>query len=247
MNEIFGIRPVIEAIESGKNIEKVFFRKGLKGKLFSELFYMVKERNISFQFVSEQWFGKYGNKNTQGVVAIVSLIEYTGLEDLAYFALEKQENPILIFLDGITDVRNFGAIARTAECAGVSGLIIKSKKSAPVNADAIKTSAGALLRIPVSKVNSPVKAVEYLKNSGFTIIAATEKAQQNHFEISYDFPAVIIMGAEDKGISQELLKISDYQVKIPVLGEIKSLNVAVATGIIVYEAVRQRLTGQRYK
>ncbi len=240
MQKIFGFHPIIEAIEAGKSIEKVFFKQNLHGKLFSELFSLVKKKAIPYQFVPEQWFNKYRNKNTQGVVALISAIEYVDFEQLIIQSFEQDKYPFFVVLDGITDVRNLGAIARSCVSASVDGLIVKSKNAARINADAIKTSAGALLKLPITRVKSLVKAIEYMKNSGITIVAATEKGASLYFSVDYKRPIAIIMGAEDKGISQSVLNLADYKAKIPILGDIDSLNVSVAAGIFIYEVLRQR-------
>ncbi|MBN2893968.1 MAG: 23S rRNA (guanosine(2251)-2'-O)-methyltransferase RlmB [Bacteroidales bacterium] len=241
-NYIYGIRTVIEAIDSGQIIEKILFRKDLNGQLFNELFAIVKNNNIPFQFVPAEKINRLSQKNHQGVIAFISLIEYTDIEQLTQMVIEEGKVPLFLFLDGITDVRNFGSIARTAECAGVHAIVIKEKGSAQINEDAIKTSAGALFKIPVARVFSFTKLIRFLKDSGFRIVSATEKGSVNYFEVDYTLPTAIIMGAEDVGVSVDLLKMSDFTVKIPILGEIESLNVANATSVIVYEAVKQRLT-----
>ncbi len=242
-NYIYGIRAVIEAIKSGKTIEKVLFRKDLKGALFGELFSIVKKENVPFQFVVNERINRITTKNHQGVIAFLSPIEFTDIEALTQMVIEQGKLPFFLILDGITDVRNFGAIARTAECAGVDAIVIREKGSAQINQDAIKTSAGALYKIPVARIKSFNNLVKFLKNSGFCVVAATEKGSVNYFETDYQVPVAIIMGAEDKGVSTELLKLSDFAVKIPIMGEIESLNVANAASVIMYEVVRQRLAG----
>ncbi len=243
-NYIYGIRAVIEAINSGKTIEKILFKKNLKGQLYGELFNLAQKHKIPFQFVPTERINRFTQKNHQGVIAFISLIEYTDIEELTQMVMEAGKVPFFILLDGITDVRNFGAITRTAECAGVQAIVIKEKGSAQINKDAIKTSAGALYKIPVARVSNFPKLVKFLKNSGLNIVAATEKGSVNYFDADYTIPTAIIMGAEDYGISQELLKIADMNVKIPILGEIESLNVANAASVIMYEAVRQRLSSK---
>lgn len=240
-NYIYGIRTVLEAINSGKNIEKVLFKKNLSSNNFNELFKIVRKRKINYQFVPTEKLNKYTQKNHQGVIAFVSLIEYADLEKLTPFLFESGKVPLYLILDGVTDVRNFGAIARTSECAGIDAIITKEKGSAAINQDAIKTSAGALYKINVSKVKSLNKTVKDLKNSGFTIISATEKGDTFYFNADYNNPTVIIMGGEEIGISNDLLEQSDFLVKIPINGEIKSLNVSNATSIIIYEALKQRM------
>ncbi len=244
-NFIFGIRTVIEAIDSGKNIEKIFFKNGLNGQLFNELHSLARQYKIPVQFVPIEKINKFTRKNHQGVVAMVSLIEYTNIEQLTPMIYEDGKTPLFLILDGVTDVRNFGSIARSAECAGVNAIIIKSKGSAPISSDAIKTSAGALFKIPVAKSDNLSETINFLQNSGLQIVAATEKATNLHYETNFCLPTAIIMGAEDVGVSRELLEIVDEKIKIPIIGEIKSLNVSNAASVIVFEAVRQRLTEKK--
>lgn len=241
-NFIFGIRTVIEAINSGKKIEKILFKRDLQGQIFNELFTLAKENNIPFQFVPVEKINKFTRKNHQGVIAYLSLIEFQDIEQITQMVFEQGKLPLFLILDGVTDVRNFGSIARSAECAGVQAIVIKSKGSAPVSNDAIKTSAGALFKIPVAKVNDLVKIIYYFKNSGLQIVAATEKAEDYHFKADFTLPTAIVMGAEDIGISENILNVADFKVKIPIMGEIASLNVSNAASVVIYEAVRQRLS-----
>lgn len=237
---IFGIRPVIEAINSGKEIEKIFFKKDLQGELFKELLALVRQHNISFQFVPIERLNRITRKNHQGVVAYLSLIEYTQLDQLIPLIFERGDNPFVIVLDGVTDVRNLGAIARTAECAGVHAIIIPDQNSARINADAMKVSAGALHNIPVSRVKDMSKTLKYLKDSGLSLVVATEKTEDYYYKEDLNKPLAIIMGAEDKGVSQKLLVHCDSKVKIPIEGTISSLNVSAAAAVVIYEVVRQR-------
>lgn len=239
-NFIFGIRTVIEAINSGKKIEKIMFKRDLKGQNYNELFNLAKENNIPFQFVPNEKINKYTRKSHQGVIAFISLIEFADMEQLTQMVFDQGKTPLFLILDGITDIRNFGSITRSAECAGVQGIIIKSKGSAPVNSDAIKTSAGALFKIPIAKVNDLSKAINYLKDSGLQIVAATEKADDFYYKADFTIPTAIVMGSEDVGISHKILNLSNATVKIPIMGEIKSLNVSNAATVLMYEAVRQR-------
>ncbi len=241
-NFIYGIRTVIEAINSGKIIDKILFKSDLTGKLFGELLSLTKDYKIPFQYVPVQKINRITNRNHQGVIAFLSPIEYSDIEEITQRVFEQGKLPLFLILDGITDVRNFGAIARTAECAGINAIIIPIKGSAQLNEDAIKTSAGALYKIPVARVSSLYKTTKFLKNSGLQIISASEKGSINYFENDFSSPTAIIMGAEDRGVSTEMLKLSDKVVKIPILGTIESLNVANAASIIIYEAVKQRLT-----
>ena len=238
---IFGIRAVIEAIESGKDIDKVLIKKDLKSELAAELFAKMKEYSIVGQRVPVDRINLITKKNHQGVVAILSAITFASLDNVVPELYEKGETPLVVILDGITDVRNFGAIARTCECAGVNAIVISERNSAGVNGDAVKTSAGALLHIPVCREKSALNAVKYLKDSGFQIVGATEKGAVNYTKIDYTVPTAIVMGAEDVGISVDILKICDSYAAIPQFGHISSLNVSVAAGILIYEAVRQRI------
>jgi 23S rRNA (guanosine2251-2'-O)-methyltransferase len=238
-NYIFGIRSVIEAIKSGKEIDRILIKKGLQGDIFAELSGLIKEFNIPTQFVPIEKIDKVTRKNHQGIVAFLSEITYSNIEEIVPKLFEDGKVPFILILDGITDVRNFGAICRTAECAGIDAVIIPSKGAAQINADAVKTSAGALNYLPVCRVNSLHSTIKFLKNSGIRIIAATEKAQELYYKSNFNDPIAIVLGSEEFGVSPDVLKISDYLVKIPVFGKISSLNVSVAASIIIYEAVKQ--------
>lgn len=237
---IFGIRAVIEAIEAGKEIDKILVKKDIQSDLSKELFAVLKDKLIPVQRVPVERIDRITRKNHQGVVAFISAITYQKTEDLVPFLYEEGKNPMFLLLDGITDVRNFGAIARTCECAGVDAIIIPSRNSVSVNADAMKTSAGALNTIPVCREQNITDTIKYLKNSGFKIIGATEKGDYDYTKANYKDPICIIMGAEDTGIPYEHLSLCDEWVKIPIIGSISSLNVSVAAGILVYEALQQR-------
>lgn len=237
---IFGTRAVIEAVKNKKPIEKVLFKKGLDNELYHQLFSLVKADNIPFQFVPVEKINRITRKNHQGVVALVSAVEFAKIDTVLPGIFETGVEPLLLILDSITDVRNFGAIVRTAECAGVHAVIIPEKGMARIGADAVKTSAGAIHSVPICKVADLAATINFLKNSGIKIIAATEKATKNYTESSMSSPLAIVMGAEDKGISQLLLKKADEQVQIPIHGTIESLNVSVAAALMMYEAVRQR-------
>jgi 23S rRNA (guanosine2251-2'-O)-methyltransferase len=238
---LFGIRSVIEAIRSGKEIEKVLIKKGLQGELFDELIETMKEAKISWQSVPVERINRATRKNHQGVIAFISAITYQDLENTLIGLFEEGKNPLVLVLDGVTDIRNMGAIARSAECAGVDLILIPEKGGAPINADAVKTSAGALHNIPVCRTKNLYKSVEYLQNSGLRIIAATEKGSEHYTKVDFTGPTAIVMGAEDKGVSSQILKICDAGAKIPIMGSIGSLNVSVAAGILIYEALRQRM------
>ena len=240
--QIFGIRAVIEAVNAGEIIDKVFLQKGLKGDLFSELETVLRQHSINSSYVPVEKLNRLVKGNHQGVVAQISPIEFHDLEQLVMNVIESGKIPLFLLLDQISDVRNFGAIIRTAECTGVNGIIIQKKGGAPVNGDTIKTSAGAVFKIPLSKVDHIKDAVFYMQASGIKVIAATEKTEDTLFDISFNEPCAIIMGSEDRGINSSILKIVDARAKLPLLGEIESLNVSVACGAFLYEVVRQRLS-----
>ena len=232
---IFGVRAVIEAIQAGKEIDKILVKKDIQSDLSKELFAALKGTLIPVQRIN-----RITRKNHQGVIAFISSVTYQKTEDLVPFLFEEGKNPLFVMLDGVTDVRNFGAIARTCECAAVDAVIIPAKGSVTVNADAMKTSAGALHVLPVCREQNLKVTLQYLKDSGFRIVAATEKGDYDYTKADYTGPMCIIMGAEDKGVSYENLALCDEWVKIPMLGTIESLNVSVAAGILIYEAVKQR-------
>lgn len=243
-NQIYGLRPVIEAIKSGKEIDKILFQKGLKGTIYNELRTLAINKNIAIQFVPVEKLNRITRKNHQGIVAYISLINYYNIEDILPMVYEKGETPLFLILDRITDVRNIGAISRTAECAGVQAIIIPDKGSAQINADAIKSSAGALHLVNIVKSRNLKNTIKYLKDSGIQIVACTEKSDDYYYSTDFTIPTAIIMGSEENGISNDLLNISDCKVKIPVKGEIESLNVSVASAVIVYEAVKQRINSK---
>lgn len=238
---IFGIRAVIEAISADKNIDKILLQKGLSNELFNQLRQALKGKDIPFQFVPPEKIRKITDKNHQGVIAFLAELTYYNVEDLLAQAFEKSGAPLVLMLDRVTDVRNFGAIARSAECAGVDFIVIPSRGAAQINGDAIKTSAGALHRLPVCREDNLKNTIEYLKDSGLQVVACHEKTDKLIYDADLTKPTVIIMGSEEDGISGEYLKRSDVQVKIPMSGSIASLNVSVATGIVLFEAVHQRL------
>jgi len=241
---IFGIRAVIEAIQADKEIDKILIKRELQGELSKELFAALKGREIAVQRVPMERLDRVTRKNHQGVIAFMSAITYHSLEDIIPFVFEQGKDPFIVLLDGITDVRNFGAIARTCECAGVDAIVIPAKGSVTVNADAMKTSAGALNVLPVCKEKSINQAIRFLQQSGVKVFAATEKATENYTAVSFDGPVAIVMGAEDTGVSSENLRICDQMIKIPQFGTIGSLNVSVASSVIIYEVVRQRMNEQ---
>jgi 23S rRNA (guanosine2251-2'-O)-methyltransferase len=237
---IYGTRAVIEAINTGKTIEKVFIKTGLNNELYHQLLSVIKENQIAFQFVPIEKINRITRKNHQGVLAFISPVEYTNLEMLLPVIFESGKDPLILILDQITDVRNFGAIARSAECSGANAIVIPEKGMARIGADAIKTSAGAIHHIPICKVNNLFNTVKYLKESGIQIIAATEKAEKVYTAGNFKIPVAIVMGSEESGISQNILNIADQHLKIPLFGNIESLNVSVSAALMLYEAVRQR-------
>jgi len=239
---IFGIRAVIEAINSGKQIDKLMIRSGLKGELIQELMPLVKDLQIPFQYVPNERINRVTMKNHQGVLAFISPIEFQNIENILPNLYEQGKTPLFMILDKVTDVRNFGAITRSAECAGVDAIIIPEKGSAQISGDAVKTSAGALLKIPVCRVRNLANTIKFFQESGIQIVAATEKATDMYYKTDFSIPTAILMGAEDKGVDMEYLRIADQMVKIPILGEIESLNVSVAASILIYEAVKQRIS-----
>ncbi|MBL4625707.1 MAG: 23S rRNA (guanosine(2251)-2'-O)-methyltransferase RlmB [Flavobacteriales bacterium] len=239
-NIIFGTRPIIEAIQSGKEVDKVLIQKGIRGEVYAELNQLLKQRDITAQHVPVEKLNRFTRKNHQGVVGFISPITYQNIEDILPGIYEKGETPLLLILDRISDVRNFGAITRTAECAGVHAIIVPEKGRAMIGPDAIKTSAGALFKIPICKEKSLKQCADYLQQSGLKLVACTEKTEGHYFDVDGNGPLAIIMGSEENGISNDLIRKADYLAKIPLAGKIESLNVSVAAGILMYEIVRQR-------
>ncbi|MFO0355903.1 MAG: 23S rRNA (guanosine(2251)-2'-O)-methyltransferase RlmB [Sphingobacteriaceae bacterium] len=240
-NLIFGIRAVIEAINADKNIDKILLQKGLSNELFNQLRTALRGKDIPYQFVPPEKIKRMTDKNHQGVIAFLTEVTYYNAEDLLQDVFEKGKTPLILIIDRVTDVRNFGAIARSAECAGVDFIIIPSRGAAQINADAIKTSAGALHRIKVCREDNLKNTIDYLKEYNIQIVACHEKTETLMYDADLKKATAIIMGSEENGISGEYVKRSDVQVKIPMSGEIASLNVSVATGIILFEVIRQRL------
>lgn len=239
-NMVFGTRAVIEILKSGKPIEKIFLQKDIKNELTQELTALLSGTMISVSRVPVEKLNRITGKNHQGVVAYVSPVDFVSLHNIVASSYENGLAPLILILDQITDIRNFGAICRSAECAGANGVVIPTKGGAMINADAIKTSAGALSYLPICKESSLTHAIKYLKDSGFQVVACTEKTEQSVYETDLTIPTAIIMGAEDTGISDELLAAADQKCKIPITGQIESLNVSVATGIVLFESLRQR-------
>ncbi len=242
-NLIYGHHPVTEAIRAGKPVEKVFFQQGIRGEMEKEVRHLTKEYGIPLQVVPREKLNKMVRGNHQGVVAFLSLVEFQSLEDVLPFVFEQGETPLLVLLDSITDVRNFGAICRSAECAGAHAVVIPQSGSAPANEEAMKASAGALARVRVCRVRSLFSTVEWLQESGVQVVAtALSDRSVPVFEADFSLPTAILMGSEGEGVHAKLLKMADAVVKIPQATDFDSFNVSVATGIVLYEAMRQRMS-----
>ena len=239
---IFGLRPVMEAIDAGREIGKVLLRKNPESDMYRELIAMIRRYDIPSQVVPVEKLNRVTRKNHQGVIAFVSPVEYARIENLIPALFEKGENPFVVICEGITDTRNIGAMARSAECAGAHAILLPTKGSAMISADAVKTSAGALHHIAVCRTDNLKSTLMFLKNSGLKIVAATEKARDIYHQTDLSGPAVLLLGAEDTGISPEYLRMADVTVKIPTKGKIASLNVSAAAAILMYEMVKQNLT-----
>ncbi|MBO4581013.1 MAG: 23S rRNA (guanosine(2251)-2'-O)-methyltransferase RlmB [Bacteroidales bacterium] len=237
---IYGIRPVMEAIAGGKEIDKIILQRGLSGDLFKELFHLIRQQNIPFQYVPVERLNRYTKGNHQGVVCLMSMIIYQSIFDIIPTLYEEGKMPFILILDSLTDVRNIGSIARSAECAGVHAIIIPAKHTAQINEDAIKTSAGALHQIPVCRHDNLAEIIDYLQQSGVNVVACTEKAGQIYYEHDFNGPTCLVMGNEYEGISGDILNKCSQKVKIPMTGTIESLNVSVAAGVIMFEILRQR-------
>ncbi len=240
-NMVFGLRPVIEAIKSGKTIDSLFIQSGLKGEIYAELKGMIRQYNISSKQVPADRLNRFTRKNHQGIVAFISPIDFHRIEDLLPELYEKGKTPLLLILDRITDARNFGAIVRTAECTGVDAIVIPKKNAAPINADAIKTSTGALYNIPICKESDLKSVIEYVQDYGIQVVAASEKTEKTLYEVDFKIPSAILMGSEENGVSLSYLKVAQEVAKLPMYGQISSLNVSVACGAFLYECVRQRM------
>jgi 23S rRNA (guanosine2251-2'-O)-methyltransferase len=238
---IFGVRAVIEAIRADRPINKILIQRGMQKELFKELKEELANKKYNLQFVPIYKLNRMTRKNHQGVIAEVSPIHYQEVEPILNRLYEKGEVPLFLILDRLTDVRNFGAIARTAECTGVHAIIIPDKDSVSVTADAVKTSAGALNKIPVCKVSDLNSIIHYLKESGVQIAASTEKTKALIYEADLTVPLAIVMGSEEDGVSMKILAEADIKAKIPMVGTIASLNVSVSAGIMMYEVSRQRM------
>ncbi len=238
---IYGIHAVLEAIDAAKDIDKILLSKTLNPETAQEIIEKARVLRVPVQRVPVQKIDRITRRNHQGVLAMMAAVTYYRVDDLVPRLFDEGENPFVVVLDGVTDVRNFGAVARTCECAGVSAIVIPDHESVSVNADAVKTSAGALNYLPVCRERNLVSAVKFLRDSGFKIVGTSDKSQTSYTHADYTGPVAIVLGAEDKGISPEIMKLCDTQVLIPEFGHINSLNVSVAGGIMIYEVVRQRL------
>ncbi len=238
---IFGLHAVIEAIQSNKTIDKIYIQKGLSGQLFQDLQQHMSSREYNVSYVPVEKLNKLVKGNHQGVVATISPIEFVSLEQMVTATIQKETTPLFLLLDQLDDVRNFGAIIRTAECCGVDGIIIQKKGGAPVTADTVKTSAGAIFKIPICKVDHIKDAIYFMQASEVKVIAATEKTSDLLYDKDLSQPLALIIGNEGKGISPSVLKIVDDKAKLPMKGSTGSLNVSVACGAFLYEVLRQRL------
>ncbi|MDD4848657.1 MAG: 23S rRNA (guanosine(2251)-2'-O)-methyltransferase RlmB [Bacteroidales bacterium] len=237
---IYGIHPILEALRSGREVEKIVVSSALRGQNVAELRTEAERLSVPMQHVPNDWFRKMGNVNHQGAMCYMSAIEYTSIEQMLPMIYERGEVPFLLMLDRITDVRNFGAIVRTAECAGVHAIIVPSRGHALICGDAVKTSAGALNRMPICREYNLKETIKFLKDSGIAVVSASEKFNNFYNDVDMTTPVAIIMGSEEDGVSPEYVKLSNTTVKIPMYGEINSLNVSVATGIMLFEVTRQR-------
>lgn len=238
--KLYGVRAILEAIDAGKSIDKVFLQQGLRGELFIQLEKKIRKQGINYSYVPAEKLNRLTPNNHQGAVAQIAPVTFHDLDQLVTSVLSVKKNPLFLLLDQLSDVRNFGAIIRTAECTGVDGIVIPKKGSAPINGDTIKTSAGAVFNIPICKVDHIKDAIFYFQSSDINIIAATEKTNNTLYKVDFKFGCAIVMGSEGKGISPSVLKMANQKAKLPMFGRIGSLNVSVACGAFLYEAVRQR-------
>lgn len=239
-NYVYGMRAVAEAIESGKDIDKVLIRRDLTGELARDLMRMMNDYGVLYQRVPQEKLNRITMKNHQGVIALLSPVSYQKLDNLVPMFYEEGRTPAILVLDGLTDTRNFGAIGRTADCAGIDAIVIPERNSVSVTADALKTSAGGLFYVPVCRERTILGAVKFLKENGYKVVGATEKGAVDYTETDYTVPVAIVMGNEETGISEDVLRLCDDLVAIPIRGNIGSLNVSVAAGVMMYEVVRQR-------
>jgi len=238
--QIYGIRAVIEAMEAKQPINKIYLQKGLQGELFKDLESRIRKHGVPMSYVPIEKLNRLTKNHHQGAVAQISPVPFHVFEELAETVIEREKLPLFLLLDQVSDVRNFGAIIRTAECCGVHGIIIPKTGSAPITEDTVKTSAGAAFQVPIAKVDHLKDAIYYLQSSGIAVIAATEKTEDELYGVDFARPTALVMGSEDRGISASILQIVDHMAKLPLLGTIGSLNVSVACGVFLYEVVRQR-------
>ncbi|GHT12403.1 23S rRNA (guanosine(2251)-2'-O)-methyltransferase RlmB [Bacteroidia bacterium] len=239
-NLLFGVRPIVEALLAGKEIDKVLIKKGFDRAALQELEPLLLQHKVPYQYVPIEKLNRLTRKNHQGLVAFASLIEYADLQEILIAAAEAGKVPFVLLLDDVTDVRNFGAIARSAECAGVDAIVIPSAGAAPINGDAMKTSAGALNLVPVCRVKSLYNAITLLHQCGVQVVAASEKSATTIYEAQFELPTALVLGSEESGISQEVIKVADSLIKIPLVGRIASLNVSAAASVLLFEVQRQR-------
>ncbi|AVI50088.1 23S rRNA (guanosine(2251)-2'-O)-methyltransferase RlmB [Pukyongia salina] len=239
-NLIFGLHPVLEAVKSKKPIDKLYIQKGMASSKIDAILNDLDQEAVSVNYVPIEKLDRLIRSNHQGIIASISPISFKSLEEVVEERLENKKDPVFIILDQVSDVRNFGAILRTAECTGVDAVIIQKKGGAPVSGDTVKASAGAIFNLAVCKVDHIKDAIFYLQGSGVKTIAATEKTSQTIYDTDLTGPLAIIMGSEGKGVSKSVLSLVDQSASLPVLGEINSLNVSVACGVFLYEMIRQR-------
>ncbi|AGC67014.1 putative tRNA:rRNA methyltransferase [Candidatus Uzinura diaspidicola str. ASNER] len=239
-NYIYGIHPVIEAIDSGKSIDKIYLQKGLHGVNYKRIQETIKKYKIPFKWVPREKLRCLTLKNHQGVFAFISPIEFHKIDDLIPILYERGKNPLLLVLDRITDVRNFGSIVRTAECGGVDAILIPQNGSTLINSDAIKASSGAILKLPICKEYNLYKSLLILKNYGIQLVAAEEKAFTTFYEVDFSLPIAILIGNEQSGLDSSYLSLTEKQVKLPMVGKISSMNVSVVCGVLIYEVIRRR-------
>ena len=238
---LYGMHPVTDAVRQGRKFEKILFKKGLEGEQFRSLLEEVSQRGIPYQFVPIEKMNHMVKGSHQGVIGYLAQIDYVPFEEMVEAALSRKANPIFLVLDGVSDVRNLGAIARSAECAGIDGIVVPAKGSAAINAEAVKASAGALLRLPTARVANLKIALYYFRDSDFQIVAASEKAEDDMYVVNFRKASAIVMGSEGKGISEPVLSLCTVGARIPMAGETGSLNVSVAAALLLFEAVRQRM------
>ena len=237
---VCGIRPVMEAIGAGKQMDKILMQSNIDGKMAQELKSLIREAGVPLQYVPVEKLNRMTESNHQGVVAIVSPIVYCNFAEIIQRLFDEGGNPFVVMLDHITDVRNLGAIVRTAECAGVDAVVVPDHGSAQINEDAIKSSSGALLRVPICREGNFKTTLNLARQMGMQICAATEKGSVDYRKVDFTKPTMLVMGAEDTGVSPEVLRLSDARAKLPLCGEVQSLNVSVAAGVFLYEMLSQR-------